>query len=489
MDHRGHDMYVRKTSTLPGRHARERGGRQGLRRFVALLLMLPIAVLGAQAGSPAVASDVCSGEHLTPPPGVDETSFTYTAPDGYLVSGWCVKAGPTAEYHDADDGHGHALPAKSVTITHSTGKEVSHFSVVLVKVKEKPLTASVTAAASLARTYPWSIEKVADATTRTVDASGKATFTYTVTARAGELAESGWALSGNVTVVNPNAYSDITADVTVASDLGGGSSCTVTGGDDVVVPKADQAVLPYTCSFTSAPAANGTVTATVTWDPAGPATTASASGSTPVSFTVASETNKTVEVVDDKTVPGERIVLDPALTWSPGLVKTYTYSLAVAGGAAGACASHTNIATLDQPVGTDPTASATVQACTPPVVVPPVVVPPVVVPPVVVPPAEVLPEQAFGKAVGAIKASCQGTVRAKLKNRSGEKVIYKLRVGKKVHKIAVKAQSRKKYVTQGRARAKVTLKVGSTRLDRLRIPALCQAPEVLPDTGLRSTSN
>ena len=48
--------------------------------------------------------------------------------------------------------------------------------------------------------------------------------------------------------------------------------------------------------------------------------------------------------------------------------------------------------------------------------------------------------------------------------------------------------SRHRWVTHGEARARVTLKVGSTRLDKLRIPALCEAPEVLPDTGLRATS-
>jgi len=466
------------------KHASTTTGRGTLRRLATVLLLLPtVAVLGAQAG-PAAASEVCAGEHLDPPTNTSP-SFTYTAPAGYLISSWCVKAGTVAEYHDVS-----GAPVASVVIEHSSGKDVSHYSVVLVKMAEKPLTTSVTGNGTLARTYPWSIAKVADATTRTVDASGKATFTYTVTARAGAMSESGWAMSGSATVNNPNAYAGITADVAVATDLGGGSSCTVTGGQDVVVPASGHVTLPYTCSFSSAPAASGTVTSTVTWDPEGAAASASATGSTSVSFTVASETNKTVAVVDDKTVPGQRIVLDPALTWSAGLVKTYTYSLAVAGGAAGACATHTNIATIDQPVGTDPSASATVQACTP--VVPPVVVPPVVVPPVVVPPTEVpevLPEQAFGKAVGSIKASCQGTVRAKLANRSGASVVYKLRVGSKVHRITVKSQSQKKFVTTGRALATVTLKVGSTRLDKLRIPALCEAPEVLPDTGLRATSN
>jgi hypothetical protein len=61
-------------------------------------------------------------------------------------------------------------------------------------------------------------------------------------------------------------------------------------------------------------------------------------------------------------------------------------------------------------------------------------------------------------------------------------------VGSKVHRITVKSFDQKKFVTHGRALAKVTLKVGQTRLDRVRIPALCQAPDVLPDTGLRATT-
>jgi hypothetical protein len=119
----------------------------------------------------------------------------------------------------------------------------------------------------------------------------------------------------------------------------------------------------------------------------------------------------------------------------------------------------------------------------------PVPAQPVPAPPVPAPPApapQVLPVQSFGKAVGSVRASCQGTVRAKLSNRSGETVTYKLRVGSKVHRIAVKSQAKKKFFTHGDARARVTLKVGSTKLDKLRIPALCEAPEVLPDTGVRA---
>ena len=340
---------------------------------------------------------------------------------------------------------------------------------------EKPLVPEVSGSADLARAYAWSIAKVADATQQTVDGSGTATFTYTVTATAGASTEAGWQLKGAVTIVNPNEYTDgdITADVTAETTLGGGSVCTVTGGQDAEVPASDDGVgsltLPIACTFSSQPSGSGALNVTTTWDPAGEASSAAAADSTPIVFGVRSETNKTVQVVDDKTVAGQRVVLDPALTWAPGLVKSYTYSLALTGSAAGACQSYTNTATIDLPVGVDPSASAVVLVCTPA--------------------PEVLPVQSFGKAVGSVRASCQGTVRASLANRSGETVTYKLRVGKKVHKITVKSLTKKKFVTKGKALAKVTLKVGSTRLDKIRIPALCEAPEVLPDTGLRSTSN
>jgi hypothetical protein len=334
--------------------------------------------------------------------------------------------------------------------------------------EEAPLSASISASGTVARSYSWSIEKTADAAVRSTNAAGAATFTYTVTARAGALAESGWALSGTVTVANPNAGEGgaITADVAVASDLGGGSTCAVTGGDDVVVPPSGQVALPYTCSFGTAPAGSGTVTATVAWDPAGEASSASATASAAATF-VASETNRTVAVVDDKTVPGQRVVLDPAVTWSPGLVKTYSYDQTVSGVAPGLCLPFTNTAAVDQPSGTDPSASTTVRACAP----------------------EVLPAQAFGRAVGSVHATCRGTVRTRLSNRTSSAVVYRLRVGTKVHLLRVRSMKQKKFVTTGRALATVTLKVGSTRLDRIRIPQRCEAPVVLPDTGLRAKSS
>ena len=63
----------------------------------------------------------------------------------------------------------------------------------------------------------------------------------------------------------------------------------------------------------------------------------------------------------------------------------------------GDCTPYVNTATIDQPIGADPSASAAVQACTP----------------------EVLPAQAFGQATGSVTAGCQGTVRARVSNRTG----------------------------------------------------------------------
>lgn len=95
--------------------------------------------LGVAAAAPAAAdpdpTQVCSGTHITP--SGNQTSITYTAPEGMLVSAWCVKAGSTQqgngpEYHQVDP------PAKTITITHASGKDISHYSVTLVPVPETP---------------------------------------------------------------------------------------------------------------------------------------------------------------------------------------------------------------------------------------------------------------------------------------------------------------------------------------------------------------
>lgn len=323
------------------------------------------------------------------------------------------------------------------------------------------LSTSVTAVGQVSRSYAWSVEKTVDATTRSVDASGRATFHYTVTARAGAMTESGWTLAGEATVANADTSAAATADVSVATDLGGAGSCAVTGGDDVVVAAGATVTLPYVCTFGAAPAASGTVTATATWDPAGDATAATSEGTAPASF-VASETGATVAVVDDQAVAGRRVVLEPELGWAPGLERSWTYDLALDGGAPGACATHTATTSVDLAGAADPSATTAVRACTP----------------------EVLPAQAFGSPVGSVRARCQGRVRARMANRSGETVVYVLRIGTKVHRIAVDALATRSFVTRARANQKVTLTADGRRLDRIRVPQRCAASVTLEDLGL-----
>ena len=90
------DMHARPITKTPagGRHRSTTTGRW--RSAFALLLLLPtMAVIGAQAATPAAGADVCPGEQVEIRG--ETKTVTYTAPAGYLVSGWCVKAGTTIE--------------------------------------------------------------------------------------------------------------------------------------------------------------------------------------------------------------------------------------------------------------------------------------------------------------------------------------------------------------------------------------------------------
>jgi hypothetical protein len=105
---------------------------------LSLLLLLPtMVVLGAQAATPAAAtSTVCEGDKVEL---TGETkTVTYTAPAGYLVSSWCVKAGTEIEVHEVDP------PTATITITHSSGKGISHYSVTLVKAPEPKMPTAPT---------------------------------------------------------------------------------------------------------------------------------------------------------------------------------------------------------------------------------------------------------------------------------------------------------------------------------------------------------
>lgn len=330
----------------------------------------------------------------------------------------------------------------------------------------------------------WDLAKQVDKTQVEISAGGTATFNYTVKATPGAVVDDGtssW--SGQLSVHNPSTTTALTVDVTDLPSVTGWTCELLDDGSAVEVLPGATLLVDYECSGTGHPSGKNTVevafdqdqvvkkTVDVTFDPR------------------AGVSDSVVEVWDDKTNPGQPPVLLGEADASDPESWTFEYAV-VKSGVAGACTTYTNTAVvLLGATDPDPTASATTSVCAPVVVTPPPPppppAPPVVTPPPPAPP-EVLPAEAFGKAVGNVRATCQGTVRASLKNRSGVRVTYRLRVGKKVHRIEVRSLQNKKFRTSGKARAKVTLKLGTRVLDRIRVPARCALPEVLPATGLRA---
>ncbi|HEU4998247.1 MAG TPA: hypothetical protein VFT68_04825 [Lapillicoccus sp.] len=98
-----------------------------------VLMMVALVVPGMQANA-ADGDQVCTGldSGKIDVPG-DQTSVTVTAPAGYLIDQYCVKAG------SVQNGNGPVYvtvnpPQKTVTISYPGGKAVSHYSVSYVPV-------------------------------------------------------------------------------------------------------------------------------------------------------------------------------------------------------------------------------------------------------------------------------------------------------------------------------------------------------------------
>lgn len=71
---------------------------------------------------------VCPGSHLFDATG---STHTYTAPDGYEIIGHCVKAGSAQQGDGPEVSSYPGDPVTQLTFSHSTGKDISHYSVVL----------------------------------------------------------------------------------------------------------------------------------------------------------------------------------------------------------------------------------------------------------------------------------------------------------------------------------------------------------------------
>jgi hypothetical protein len=105
------------------------------------------------------------------------SSVTVTAPDGKLISGYCVKAG------SANQGLGPEFvpvspPQKTVTISHSSGKDVSHYSLTYVD-EEQPTTTETTTTETTETTTTETTETETTPTTPTETTPTESTPTET----------------------------------------------------------------------------------------------------------------------------------------------------------------------------------------------------------------------------------------------------------------------------------------------------------------------
>jgi hypothetical protein len=229
------------------------------------------------------------------------------------------------------------------------------------------LTASKNAIPSFTRTYTWGISKSADKTTVLSAGggeSGPVNYTVSVTHNGGT--DSGWTVSGDITVTNPNAAGDNVTGVNVTDAINdANATCTVTGGSNATIPGASSIDFPYTCTYSQAPGASSqTNTATITW----PAQTLA-----DTSVLAANSATGTAGIdwssVDPTIVDGSVTVTD-TLGGSLGTVsytdpspKVFTYPLTFKD-PAGTCTKHKNTATFTtsdtKTTGSD---SATVSDC------------------------------------------------------------------------------------------------------------------------------
>ena len=144
----------------------------------------------------------------------------------------------------------------------------------------------------------------------------------------------------------------------VPTGVGGGVSCTVTGGAGATIPANSSAPFDYACTFTSQPNySGGTNTATATWTRNGGGSASTTAK--PVSFGVTNETNLEIHVQDNKTT-GSFVDLGTANFFDGP--TSFEYDLTFLAGGVGACDAYTNTARIQE---TNQQAQQTVNVCVP----------------------------------------------------------------------------------------------------------------------------
>ena len=200
--------------------------------------------------------------------------------------------------------------------------------------------ADLSAAVSAATTFQSSITKAVD---RAVvqQQGGSAAFNYKIV-----VTEAGWIVNGQISVTNPNDWQDVVAQVaaTVA-----GAACGAPAA--VTLAASSSIVVPYTCTFASAPAASVEANASVSWDSAIASTP---TGANAVSATTAFEALTVVDVFNGGAAQTLGVIATPAASTS------YAYAKSVPNAPAGTCQAYTNTASI---LGRAQSSDAAAYAC------------------------------------------------------------------------------------------------------------------------------
>ncbi|HEX6486990.1 MAG TPA: LPXTG cell wall anchor domain-containing protein [Nocardioidaceae bacterium] len=253
----------------------------------------------------------------------------------------------------------------TATITETDGDSQSDGARVEV-CEGKDLRVAKTVVHSYHRTYAWSLTKeVVGPSTKEAGPDGTATFDYEVVATGGKATDSNWAMSGAITVENPNAWPVTLTDVTDRVDVGGGATCVVTKGADLVVAARGERTFDYSCSFATQPSYDGTNTATVSWDGTqhvSPSTSASGTAAVEAEKWERADYDKTITVIDDKTDPANPVTLGTATWAGEGVSKVFPYTGPALAGTRGECVDYTNTAWIEELPTVEASATATVCA-------------------------------------------------------------------------------------------------------------------------------
>lgn len=277
------------------------------------------------------------------------TTFTYSHTFPADPAGTCTSHYNTATFTTDTTG---TTGSASQTVTDCQGAD---------------LTVSKTATPAFTRTYSWSVVKYCDSPTDSksscVITTSSIPFNVVVTNTG--FTDSGWKVTGTITVHNPNDWESVTlTGVTDSVDDGG--VCVVSGNTGQTIPASGDSIgLTYVCTYASAPSpSSGTNTATATWDATAASTpSGSASGTAGFDFGSVSPATVNASVTVKDTFQGVTNTLGTCtVATSPcTFPDTRTITLPTAG-----CQSFTNSAAVygdgNVKLGT---ASSTATACPP----------------------------------------------------------------------------------------------------------------------------